>query len=227
MNILALDTSSTSGSIALSKNDRIVYVSYLDIRKTHSERLMVQVKEALEQNKMNIDDLDLICLANGPGSFTGIRIGLATAKGLSYGKQIPLLALNNLELIASNIYGNQRPILSFVDAKMGEVYTALYSAELEELISPRNCKPAEMLELIDQPVTVIGTGVNVFKQNLDESGIDYLEVLPHQSINLATACISLATRLEDYPTYNFEAIAELEPFYLRKSQAEINKEKGE
>lgn len=227
MNILAIDTSSTSGSIALSKNDLIVYVSYLDIRKTHSERLMVQVKEALEQNKISIDDIDLICLANGPGSFTGIRIGLATAKGLSYGKKIPLLALNNLELLAANIYGNQRAILSFVDAKMGEVYTALYSSELEELIPPRNCKPEEILELVDMPVTVIGTGIEVYQQKLAESKIDYNTVLPHQSLNLATACISLAMRLEKVPEYNFEEIAELEPFYLRKSQAEINKEKGE
>lgn len=227
MNILALDTSSTSGSIALSKNDRIVYVSYLDIRKTHSERLMVQVKEALEQNKINIDDIDLICLANGPGSFTGIRIGLATAKGLSYGKQIPLVAFNNLELLAANIYGNQRPILSFVDAKMGEVYTALYRADLAELISPRNCKPEEILNLIDMPITVIGTGVEVFKQKLEESGIDYLQVLPHQAINLATSCLSLAMKLAEKPEYNFTEIAELEPYYLRKSQAEINKEKGE
>jgi len=227
LNILALDTSSTSGSIALSKNDRIVYVSYLDIRKTHSERLMVQVKEALEQNRMTIDDIDLICLANGPGSFTGIRIGLATAKGLSYGKQIPLLALNNLKLLASNIFGNQRAILSFVDAKMGEVYTALYSAELEEIIPPRNCRPEEILKLIDRPVTAIGTGVDVYKEKLVESGVDYLQVLPHQSLNLATSCISLAMKLAEYPAYNFEEIADLEPFYLRKSQAEINKEKGD
>lgn len=227
MNILALDTSSTSGSLALSKNDRIVFISYLDIRKTHSERLMVQVKEALEQNKLSIDDIDLICLANGPGSFTGIRIGLATAKGLCYGKKIPLLPLNNLELLASNIYGNQRPILSFVDAKMGEVYAALYSPELEEIIAPKNCKPEEILKEIDVPVTAIGTGVDFFKQKLDESKLDYKTVLPHQSLNLATACISLALKMEKIPEYNFEAIADLEPFYLRKSQAEINKEKGE
>ncbi len=227
MNILAIDTSSTSGSIALAKNNTIVYCTYLDIKKTHSERLMLQIKETLIQNKLALSDIDAVCLANGPGSFTGIRIGLATAKGLCFGSKTALLPQNNLRLLASNIYGNSRSILSFIDAKMGEVYTALYTSDLKEIIPPRNCSPEAILSLIDQPITIIGSGATIYKTQIEKSGIDFDTVLPHQELNLATACISLALLDDVNPIYSFDKIADLEPFYLRKSQAEINKEKGD
>ena len=223
MNILALCTTSTSGSIAICKNDTISFISYLDINITHSERLMPQIDFGLKQSKIGIEDLHLVCLANGPGSFTGVRIGLATAKGFCMAKKIPLLPINTLELLAYNLLGNKLPILSFIDAKMDEVYAALYSQELKEIIPPQNAKPAEFLKKIKEPVIIIGDGVEKYENIIKESRIEYKLALPHQNIPMASTLISIALK-KDIPKYDFNFIANLEPYYLRKSQAEILKE---
>ena len=125
MNILALDTSATSGSIAISVNSKISYISYLDIAVTHSERLMPQINQALQQCKINVNDLDLVAIGNGPGSFTGIRIGLATAKGLCFGLKIPLIAFNTLDILRYNVKLTSLPVAAVIDARMGEIYGSL------------------------------------------------------------------------------------------------------
>jgi len=223
LNILALCTTSTSGSIAIYKDNSIVFISYLDIRVTHSERLMPQIAFGLEQSNIKLKNLDLVTIANGPGSFTGIRIGLATAKGICMAHEIPLLPINTLELLAYNLYGCKRDILPFIDARMSEVYAALYSSNLEQLIPPQNIKPADFLQKISRPVTIVGDGFASYQEIIENSRIDFVPTLPHQNIPIASTLISIALR-NSAPDYNFDQISELEPFYLRKSQAEIAKE---
>ena len=225
MNILALCTTSTSGSIALYKGNSIAFISYLDIRITHSERLMPQIAFGLEQSSIELKDLNLVTIANGPGSFTGIRIGLATAKGICMPHEIPLLPVNTLELLAYNLFGSNRNILPFIDARMSEVYAALYSSNLEQLIPPQNVKPADFLQKISEPVTIVGDGLESYREIIESSRVDFVPALPHQNIPLASTLISIALR-NSVPDYNFDQIAELEPFYLRKSQAEIAREKN-
>jgi len=225
LNILALSTTSTSGSIAIYKEDKISYISYLDIRVTHSERLMPQIDFGLKQSKLDISEINLVTLANGPGSFTGIRIGLATAKGICMANQIPLMPINTLELLAYNFYKPKLPILAIIDAKMNEVYTALYSTEHKELIKPQNADLVEFLTKIDQQVIIVGDGGIKFSEIIDNSNIKYEIAFPHQNIPLASTLISIVLQ-RSIPEYNFDSIADLEPFYLRKSQAEILKERG-
>ncbi|HHE37589.1 MAG TPA: tRNA (adenosine(37)-N6)-threonylcarbamoyltransferase complex dimerization subunit type 1 TsaB [Candidatus Cloacimonetes bacterium] len=224
MNILALNTSSTSGSIAVSKSSNISFISYLDINITHSERLMPMIDLGLKQSKISIKEIDAIALANGPGSFTGIRIGLATAKGICLGRKIPLIPVNTLKLLASNLYGNKYPILTFLDAKMNEVYAALYSPQLDEIIPPQNSKPEVFLKKIKEKVTIIGDGFVKFKNLIEDSGVKSNPALPHQNLALASNLISLILKLERFPEYDFEFISNLEPYYLRKSQAELVRE---
>ena len=225
MNILALCTTSTSGSIAIYKDNSIAFISYLDIRITHSERLMPQIAFGLEQSRIELKNLDLVTIANGPGSFTGIRIGLATAKGICMAHKIPLLPINALKLLAYNLFGNSRQILPLIDAKMQEVYAALYSSHLEQLIPPQNVNPADFLKQISEPVIIVGDGLESYTEIIESSRIDFVPALPHQNIPLASTLISIALR-NSIPDYNFDQISELEPFYLRKSQAEIAKEKN-
>jgi len=224
LNILALNTSSTSGSIAVSKDSNISFISYLDINTTHSERLMPMIDFGLKQSNISIDDIDVITLANGPGSFTGIRIGLTTAKGICLGRKIPLIPVNTLKLLASNLYGNKFPILTFIDAKMDEVYAALYSSELDEVIPPQNAKPEDFLKKIKEKVTIIGDGFEKYKDLIINSGIKFNPALPHQNIALASNLVSLVLKLENIPEYDFEFTSNLEPYYLRKSQAELVRE---
>lgn len=225
MNILAICTTSSSGSIAICKDRTISFSSYLDIKITHSERLMPQIDFGLKQCKLSLADLDLITIANGPGSFTGVRIGLATAKGLCMGSEIALYPVNTLELLAHNAFGVGNAILPFIDAKMNEVYAALYASDFSVLIEPQNARPEEFLAKIDEPVFILGDGVQKYSKILEESGINYKIALPHQHIPQATTLLSLALQLEQIPNYDFEFISNLQPYYLRKSQAEIVKEK--
>ncbi|MCF7792709.1 MAG: tRNA (adenosine(37)-N6)-threonylcarbamoyltransferase complex dimerization subunit type 1 TsaB [Candidatus Cloacimonetes bacterium] len=227
MNILAICTTSSSGSIAICKDEVISFSSYLDIKITHSERLMPQIDFGLKQCKITLDEIDLIAVANGPGSFTGLRIGLATAKGLCMGKQIPLFPVNTLELLAYNAFGSRLAVLPFIDAKMNEVYAALYSKDFKELIIPQNAKPIEFLNLIDQPVFILGDGIQKYSRELKESKIEFVTALPHQNIPQASTLISMALQLKEIPKYDFEFISDLQPYYLRKSQAEIVKEEKE
>ena len=163
MNLLAIDTSSTSGSIAISANNKIEYLQYLDLKITHSERLMPQISFGLKQCKLSIGNIDAILISNGPGSFTGLRIGLSTAKGLSYADKIPIIPFDTLEMLAINLYGNQNNIAVFNDAKMGEVYAGIFSPKMEKIIPSGNFKPQEFLDLVQSKITIIGSGVNIYK----------------------------------------------------------------
>ncbi len=220
MKILALSTTSSSGSIAIYNDDHISYINHLDIKITHSERLLPQIDAGLKNSKIEISDIDLVVIANGPGSFTGIRIGLATAKGICMALNIPLLPINTLELLANNIAPSNRNILALIDARMNEVYAALYSPDLEILIPGTNAKPADIFKLIKYPFIVVGDGSKEFKKDIIESGIDHTFCMEHQNIPLASTLISIALKRK-VPEYDFENISELEPFYLRKSQAEL------
>jgi len=226
LNILALNTSSTSGSIAISKDDIIVYISYLDIKVTHSERLLPQIDYGLKHCKLTIDDIDLVCLANGPGSFTGIRIGLSTAKGICLAKEIPLLPINSLELLAYNLFGVNRDILCFVDAKMNEVYAALYSPQLKEIIAPCNSKPERFIGKVNSSIIIVGDGKNKYQDLFKKDKLDYINSLPHQDIALASNLVTIALLKDTPPKYSFKEISDLEPYYLRKSQAELMKEQS-
>ena len=223
MNILALSTTSSSGSIAIYKEDHISYINHLDIKITHSERLLPQIDAGLKNSKIGIPDIDLVAIANGPGSFTGVRIGLATAKGVCMAHNIPLLPINTLELLANNVAHSNRNILALIDARMSEVYAALYSSDLEILIPGTSSKPVDFLKMIKDPVIIIGDGAKEFKKEISESGINHIFCLEHQNIPLASTLISIALK-NKIPNYDFESISELEPYYLRKSQAELVKD---
>jgi len=221
LDILALDTTSSWGSVALSKNEKIVYLSYLDIRVTHSERLMEQIDYGLKQSGMSLDDIELIAISNGPGSFTGVRIGLATAKGICMAREIPLYPVNTLKLLAYNVYGSQLNILPFIDARMDEVYAALYDSNFNEIISPRSSDPAEFLEAVTGKTIIIGDAVEKYDDAIKKCGKDLLTGLPHQNYPLATTLISIIGADGVKPQYRFDEIAVLEPYYLRRSQAEL------
>ncbi|HNQ44051.1 MAG TPA: tRNA (adenosine(37)-N6)-threonylcarbamoyltransferase complex dimerization subunit type 1 TsaB, partial [Candidatus Cloacimonadota bacterium] len=116
--ILALDSSQSAGSLALMDAGRLVYSAWFDIRITHSETLMPQLDAAFKLCGYSQKDLSGIVLCNGPGSFTGLRIGLATAKGIAFGLGIPVTTFNSLQLAALNCLPAGTNILALIDAKM-------------------------------------------------------------------------------------------------------------
>ena len=225
MNLLSIDTSSTSGSVAVMKNNKIKYINYQDIKITHSERLMPQIEDSLEKCKIDISAIDGVLIANGPGSFTGLRIGLATAKSICFANKIPLIPISTLKMWAANIMGCDKNILSILDARMDEVYIAVYNSDLETIIEPLNCKPDSIKKLINFPVAIIGDGYEKYKNIIETLNLDYSIPPMHLNQGLADSLFSIFFKEKIKLEYDLKTMSKLQPFYLRKSQAEMKREK--
>lgn len=215
---LALDTTQNSGSIALATGERLLYSAFFDIRITHSETLMPAIDHALGFCGVSKTDLREIYVCNGPGSFTGLRIGLATAKGIAFGLSIPLYAYSSLELAALSASGLGRNILVAVDAKMREIYYAAYSSDLKEIISPRVAKPEELGKLELDDFILCGSAFERHAPLAEFSGCRASMLSPaHQFIG-AAGLFYLAEKLPDKHTA--QNLADLEPLYIRESTAQ-------
>jgi tRNA threonylcarbamoyladenosine biosynthesis protein TsaB len=218
---LAIDSSSTSGSIALEQDGRLLYQCYFNIDITHSETLMPQIDAALKFCKLSPSDLSGIVTTIGPGSFTGLRIGLATAKGIAYSRKIPLLYYSSLLLVASNCYGSEYPVLVCQDAKMQELYSALYSQLLQPIIDDRVIKAEELVSLLEGPVILAGNVKERIEPLLKAKGLEFHHALEHQNLPMAAGLFALKKYKPQPEVYDFQAIANLEPQYLRESTAQV------
>lgn len=216
---LAFDTSQTAGSIAIWDGGKIIWSSAFEISVTHSETLMPQVDAALKFCSFTPADITAVLLTLGPGSFTGLRIGLATAKGIAYGLRIPLWSFSTLKLLALQRHNCGRPILAVLDAKMREVYAALYDSQLAEIVAPRVCVPEEIAQWDLGEPYLLGSGANLVEGQLAERGVKTISVLP-QPLS-AAGLFTLAELFPQNPVYDFAALAALEPDYLRESTAQI------
>ncbi|MFB3844703.1 MAG: tRNA (adenosine(37)-N6)-threonylcarbamoyltransferase complex dimerization subunit type 1 TsaB [Candidatus Cloacimonadaceae bacterium] len=218
---LALDCSSNSGSIALEQDGKLLYQCYFNIDITHSETLMPQLDTAMKFCGLKPEDLSGIITTIGPGSFTGLRIGLATAKGLAYARKIPLLTYSTLELIAANCYCCANPILVCLDAKMQELYTALYSPKLEPILAPCVLKPADLVSRLEEDVFLVGNMNERIKPLLEAKGLQVYKGLEHQNFPMAAGLFSLRRLKPQSEIYDIQLLAELEPQYLRASTAQV------
>ncbi len=224
MTILALETTSSFGSIAVGRDGKLLALSCMDIQVTHSERVMPEIDRLFKALDIEMKEIDCIAVSNGPGSFTGVRIGLATAKGIAMSLEIPLVPVNTLELLAANAFGSDRAVLPLIDARMNEVYGALFDYNGKIIIEPQCGKPEDFLKLIDRPVVALGSGVDEFDSMLNEMNIDYIPAPLHLRYPMASGLITLLKQM-DKPQYDFDEIGSLEPYYLRKSQAELAHER--
>lgn len=217
---LALDTTLNSGSIALADEERVLYSAFFDIRITHSETLMPAIDHALKFCGYQPADIHGLYVCVGPGSFTGLRIGLATAKGIAYGLGIPLFAFSSLELAALSATGLGKPILSVIDAKMKEVYFALYDPQLKPIIPPQVGSPQMLATLPGEDMILCGSGAGLAEAELVKANRQYHRL--HDIIPSAAAMFDIARLLPEkcVPC----DLAALEPLYLRESTAQIKQQ---
>lgn len=218
---LALDSSQTAGSIALWNAGRVVYSCSFEISITHSETLMPQVDTAFKFCGFQPQDIQAVLLTLGPGSFTGLRIGLASAKGIAFGLRVPLLAFSTLQLCALQRFNCGKNILAVLDAKMKEVYAALYDESLRELIPPRVCSPEELLDRDFHDSYIVGSGAGLLQPFLGKAQIRFHSA-PPQALN-AAGLFTLAELFPQEERFDLDRIAELEPLYLRESTAQIRR----
>ncbi len=223
MTFLAIDSSQNYGSVALMREGELIYESFFQIGVTHSETLMPQIDHALRFSKVDKNDLAAILLCHGPGSFTGLRIGMASAKGIAYGLKIPVIAFNSLELTAVNLYGCGRNILSVLDAKMKEVYLAMYDQHLSVLIPPMVCTPIDIPDPPSGEFYLTGSAATILSPLLDERGIKHQTAVPHQGRIRASMLFVLQSLQTQAMDFDLIRLADLEPLYLRESTAQTKK----
>jgi len=217
MLILGIDTSTNASSIAIFSDSRILALDFIDTDTPQSEMLMTRIDYMLSTQKIEKTALKAVCVCIGPGSFTGIRVGIATAKAICIALQIPLVAFNSLELLATNVYTTPENILTIIDARMGQAYTAVFDSSLKPLALPTTTTYADIIDLIDKyhPICLGDT-------HLIPTGVCAKTALPHQNIKSATAMCSLLVHRDITPIYDAGYISELEPFYIRPATAQVS-----
>ncbi len=222
MKILALDSSAVVGSVALCEDTRMVAHYTLNTGNTHSQTLLPMIESVLKSAQWEIDDIDLFAVSNGPGSFTGVRIGVATVKGLAFGKDIPCAGVSTLEALAYNLRYCNGIICPVMNARRAQVYNALFSCKggvLTRLCPDRAISIAELdeeLSLMDQPIYLVGDGYDITLEGLEKTTVlpvpDELRVESGYSVAMCG--------LTAYERGEATDDVSLAVTYLRPSQAE-------
>lgn len=225
MKILALDSSGLVASVALLDGETMIAEYTLNYKKTHSQTLLPMVDEIVRMTDMDLKEIDAIAVAAGPGSFTGLRIGSATAKGLGLALDKPLISVPTLEGIAYNLYGTDACICPMMDARRKQVYTGIYAFAGDdfEILYPQTACPVEKIieqcNVLGREVIFLGDGVPVYKDIIEaETAVSYRFAPAHMNRQRAGAVGARA--MYYYREGKTETAAEHAPEYLRKSQAE-------
>ena len=223
MKILSLDTSGLVASAAISEDGKIIAEYTLNYKLTHSQTIMPMIDEIVKLSQTDINTIDYIACAAGPGSFTGLRIGAATAKGFAHGLKKPIVAVPTLEALAYNIFGTEKYICPIMDARRKQVYNAIYvfdGYELKEVLPPATRIIDEVLDFVsklDKKAVFLGDGIFVYRDAIDKCENAVIAPL---NCNLQRAA-SVAAVAENYIAKGkFMDGSDFAPEYLRKSQAE-------
>lgn len=224
MRILALDSSGLVAGVAVVEEEQTVAEYTVNYKKTHSQTLLPMLDEVAKMIELDMDTIDAIAVAGGPGSFTGLRIGSATAKGLGLALDKPLIHVPTLEAMAYNLYGTPGIICPIMDARRNQVYTGLYEADgefkvLEDQMAVGIEELAEKLNKAGRKVTFLGDGVPVYREVLDEkleTAHCYAPAHMNRQRAAALGTLGIKYMLEG----KTETAAEHRPDYLRVSQAE-------
>jgi tRNA threonylcarbamoyladenosine biosynthesis protein TsaB len=228
MKVLAIETSTMLGGVAIIDDlSGLIAEVRLNVKSTHSERLMTGIAHIFQQAALNISDIDVFAVAIGPGSFTGLRIGLSSVKGFSYATGKPIVSVPTLEALAWHFQYCRYPVCTMLDARKKEVYAALFKWKNEEfarLVAEISIKVEELLEkiniLTNEKIIFTGEGSLLYRDKIIEiMGGRAIFTSPEKMIpspsNVASIGIKKALRGE------FSEPLSLVPFYLRKSEAEI------
>jgi tRNA threonylcarbamoyladenosine biosynthesis protein TsaB len=246
MRILAIETSTMLGGIAIMDDlSGLIAEVRLNVKSTHSERLVTEIDHVLKQAELKVSDIDVFAIAIGPGSFTGLRIGLSTVKGFSYATGKPIVSVPTLEALAWNFPFCRYPVCTMLDARKKEVYAALFKWGNEgfiRLIDEVSIKVDRLLERInesnpplppfskggeggfsDKRVIFTGEGAILYKDKIiemmdDKALFASAEKIVPSPANVACIGIKKAVKGE------FSEPVSLVPFYIRRSEAELKRD---
>lgn len=243
MKLIGIDSSGLVASVAILEDDRLVAEYTVNNKKTHSQTLLPMLEEIVASAGLDMKEIDAIAIAAGPGSFTGLRIGSATAKGLGLALKKPIVPIPTVDALAYNLYGVDCLICPIMDARRSQVYTGIYefagqkNAETDGTAASANAfRPRQMhvikeacavpieeiaqaLNELDRKVIFLGDGVPVFEARLKElMKVPYSFAPAHLSLQKAGCVVSLGK--EYFQKGIYEDASAHSPQYLRLSQAE-------
>lgn len=236
MKILAVESSAMVAGAAVINEERLLGEFTLNHRKTHSEKLMLLIEGLLNSLELTLEDIDMLAVSKGPGSFTGLRIGISIVKGLAQAVQKPVIGIPTLDSLAYNLACSSGIICPIMDARREQVYTCIYRwhpdkggndnnigrgrlERLDEYMAVPILELLEKLKDTKEPVVFNGDGVPVYRQIILNKLGDQASFAPTPSAVQRAASIA-ALALEKAQRGELESYRDLVPFYLRKSQAE-------
>lgn len=224
--LLCIETSTEICSIALSNGNQLIALEETNQVNSHAEKLMPFIDKVLKKANLTINEINAVCISEGPGSYTGLRIGVSTSKGLCFALKKPLIAISTLQAIAWGArekFPNAPCFCPMIDARRMEVYCAIYTNELQikEPIQNKIITPEAFTEIIEkQPMVFSGNGLEKCKDILP----NHPHIIYADTTISATYMISLA--YQKYEQQLFEDIAYFEPFYLKEFIAGKSHVKG-
>lgn len=229
MLVLALDTSTFLGTVAVVRDGALLAELSASVRATHGETLLPHVQHALKLSGVRLAEIDLLAVGIGPGSFTGVRIGVATAKGLALAERKPLVGVTSLSTLARGLSFGSGFAVPVLDAHKGEVYCAAYArdarGELEEVLAPFHAQPALAAERLrglaeGQTLWLAGDGLDRYGDAfLGALGQPFVRVPRLMDVPRAACLAHEAVR--GFEAYGPSDLAQLEPMYLRPSDAKL------
>lgn len=214
--LLCIETASTNCSVALSTDGKLLDLKEdYNLSYSHSERLHLFIDEIIRDNGLSLQDLDAIAISKGPGSYTGLRIGVSAAKGLCYSLDIPLISVPTLTALALKVK-EEGTVVPMLDARRMEVYTAAFNAKKEQIeeTSAKILLPDSYQDLLEAgKVYFVGSGVEKFKAICTHPNAVFIE----DQLPSAKEMIELA--FAKYTNRDFEDVAYFEPYYLKDFMA--------
>ncbi len=230
MKILAIDTSTEIESVALLSEQELIGEYTLSCKVSHARRLMSTIELVLKDSKLTIKNIDGVALSLGPGSFTGLRIGVSTVKGLALAAKKPVVGISTLDALVFNLPFAKNLICPIIDATRGEVYTALYKMDggkvPTKLTEDLMISLEALLNMIRQPAIFTGAGIKIYSELIQKKLGNLAEFPPG---HLATVRASSVGQLGYLKLRQgmIEDLNSLSPTYIKPSEAEIKWRKGE
>lgn len=222
MYVLGIETSTPACSVGLVDEDRVLICYSQNTGLRHAERTVAMAERALQDAGLAASDLNGVAVGSGPGSFTGLRIGMAAAKGLCVALNVPLMAVSTLKGLAARVAFERLPVCAMLDARRGEVYAGVYSLDGGALTArlPDTALPLErLMRMLPKPVLFVGEGGMTYRDRIEACLGEDARFAP-ASTHPSGASIAIlgAEALRDGSTVD---LATVEPEYHRRSQAEV------
>lgn len=237
MKVLGIESSSLVASVALVTDDSMTAEYTVNFKKTHSQTLLPMLDEIVKMLDLDMNAIDAIAVAGGPGSFTGLRIGAATAKGLGLALKKPLIHVPTVDAMAYNMWGASGLVCPIMDAKRSQVYTGLYHMEngFEVVMEQQPMDMRELAALLNhrgEKVIFLGDGVPVYRKIMEEEmRVPYAVAPAHMNRQRGAGVAALGMRaltapgeMDGYKGVRLVTAGEFTPDYLRKPQAERQRE---